>query len=168
MFNFFKPDKLFSSKARRIANIIGGFYLLSGFWEILLAETEHLYTKGFYFLDLYRNYAYYLGWSTFFTGILILCKFNIGRLLALGLAFWNIGLTLIIQLAFNIYAASVIKSNPVESYIYTSVANIIIWTITSYIRLYIISMLRVSKAGYIFLKKYKEEAARLKALKQSP
>lgn len=135
--------------------LIGVFYLISGIWEYLVGLTqEESIPPGIYFLlDVYRNYAEHLGIITILVGIgfLIMPKFI--RWLVLILAWWNLFTAPIIQIWWYIYAILIKKISVTDSWLDLWLYTIVLILILTFIRLYIIYTLRISRAGYIFLKK---------------
>src|SRR3989338_7146384 len=153
-------DTRLSEKQARIRILmVAIFYLISGFWEYLvgLAQEESISTGIYFLLDTYRSYAVNLGLITMWVGILIiigmLFKIKIIRALALILAWWNLFTAPIIAIWWNIYAVLVKRFETTDSWLGLWVYTILLLSIITAIRLYIISMLRVSKAGYVFSKK---------------
>jgi len=113
---------------------------------------------GIYFLlDVYRNYAINLGRITILVGmsicISILFRLKFIRLLTLILAWWNLFTAPLIQIWWNIYAISVKEFLVTDSWINLWIYSTILILIMTVIRIYIIYILRISKAGYIFFKK---------------
>lgn len=136
-------------------DIIGGLYIIFGIWEFLLGlgQLENI-THGTYFLlDVYRNYLLLLGLTTFLVGITLLFKLNIARLFAIVLAWWNLFTSPLIHIWFEIYTTTYIRKSIIESLPKYIIGEIFVITFAMIIRLYIIYILRISKAGYIFLKK---------------
>lgn len=167
---FLKPStrKLFGRKkdaglsvkwARINVILIGMFYLISGIWEYFLGLTQMKWMPpGIYFLlDVYRSYTVNLGRVTILVGILlgigILYRIKFIRLLALSLAWWNLFTAPLIHIGWNIYAIF-IKGFLVTDFWFnlSSFYLAVLILLLTFIRIYIISMLRISKAGYIFLK----------------
>lgn len=142
--------------------IIAVFYLISGIWEYSLCLTQMGWMpRGFYFLlDVYRSYAVTLGCLTILAGMLlyigVLFRFNFVRLLALILAWWNLLTVPLIHIWWNVYAISIKKFFITDSWLklplYSPFHSAILIVILTFMRIYVISMLEISKAGYIFLK----------------
>jgi len=150
---------------KRAANIhiviISCFYLVSGICEYLigLTQAESISLGVYLLLDIYRNYMLCLGIVTILIGILtllgMLFRLNILRWLALLLAWWNLLASPSIDLWWNIYAISVKKIEVITSFLGFIIYSVILITIFMAIQFHIIYTLRVSKAGYIFLKEHK-------------
>ena len=147
--------KLSEKRARLHIIIIGMFYLISGVWEYLvgLTQAESIGSGKYFLLDVYRNYAIILGLGTIIVGIVFLFKVKIARLLALTLAWWNLFTAPLLDIWWNIYAISIKKFLITDSWRDLWIASAVLITIMTLIRFYIIYMLRVSKAGYVFFKK---------------
>ncbi len=135
-------------------NAIGIFYILSGIWEYLLGLTQLESTpSGVYFLlDIYRSYLSILGIITILVGFVFLFRINFARLLVLLLAWWSLFTSPLLGIWFEIYTSLIIKQGAIESFWGFIVSEILIILLLSLARIYIIYMLRVPKAGYIFLK----------------
>jgi len=151
------PEKI--AKIHVIAVCI--FYLVSGIWEYLvgLTQAEDISSGSYFLLDAYRNYATCLGKITILFGIFMflgmLFKLNIFRWLALSLAWWNLFTSPLIGLWWNVYSILVKKIEIVTLSFGSIFYSIVLIIVLVSVRLYIIYILRVSKAGYIFLKKGK-------------
>ncbi len=150
-------DRLSERAAGLNGRIIGIFYLVSGGWEFLigLTEQEAIPPGSYYFLDIYRNYASYLGLVTILIGIGILAKLNTARLFAITLALWNLLSAPIIYLWWHKCLKSIKEIIVIDSAFGLLIYSISLLILMSAIRIYIIYMLRISKAGYIFSKEYK-------------
>ncbi|MBL7084961.1 MAG: hypothetical protein ISS43_02495 [Candidatus Omnitrophica bacterium] len=147
--------QLSEQKAKFHAVIIGIFYLISGIWEFMMGITELESTpSGVYFLlDIYRDYLITLGVITILVGAVLLFRINIGRLAALVLAWWNLFTGILIGIWFEIYTLLVIKTGTVPSLLGYILYEVLLIFACIMIRLYIINMLKISKAGYVFLRK---------------
>ena len=135
--------------------MIGVFHLVSGFWELLIGvATMESTSSGIYFLlDVYRDYSIMLSGVTFLIGIGLLLRLNFARILAIVLAWWNLFTAPIIDIWWSIYSISIKKFLVVTS----SWSNLWLGTVAvilviSLVRIYIIRMLNISRAGYVFLK----------------
>lgn len=139
--------------------VIGIFHLISGVWELLIGATTMEYIpSGIHFLlDTYRSYLAMLSIVTFLIGILLLLRFNFARVLAIILAWWNLFTIPIINIWWQVYSTSVKKLLVTDSWFnlwaYTGIIMLIILSI----RVYIIRMLNISRAGYVFLDKNAEK-----------
>ena len=137
--------------------VIGIFHLISGLWELGAGVTTMESTpSGIHFLlDAYRNYLVILGGITFLIGIFLLLRFNFARVLAIVLAWWNLFTAPLSDIWWFVYSTSIKKflvANPsISVYLYT----IILILILTFIRIYIIRMLNISRAGRVFLKETK-------------
>lgn len=133
------------------------FYLISGVWELLIGATAMESTpSGIYFLlDAYRSYLAMLSAVTFFIGLLLLLRFNFARVLAIVLAWWNLFTIPIINIWWHVYSESIrniiVKNLSMPEYFYIIILTLLILSL----RIYIIHMLNISRAGYVFLKKPK-------------
>lgn len=130
---------------------IGVFYLISGIWEIILG-MEYA-SLDLFLLNLRREYVMLIGLLSIVVGFGLLNKNNICRILALILAWWNLFTVPFIDIWLSIYTIQIKKISTVYSWL-----NFWLWTIgilaaVTAVRIYIIYMLKVSKAGYIFLKR---------------
>lgn len=139
---------------------IGIFCILSGIWEYLLglAQLESISSGVYFLLDIYRSYLSILGIITILVGSIFLFRINFARLLVLLLAWWNLFTAPLIGIWFEIYTSSVIKREAIESsgeFWQFIISEILIILSIVLIRIYIIYILRVSKAGYIFLREKK-------------
>jgi len=134
--------------------MIGIFHLISGFFEIGLAATQGQYFSGFHLLlNIYRQYLEILGWVTIIIGILLFCRINLARVVAIVLAWWNLFTAPIIDIWWYMYVVIIKKflvgssSFPIHLSDFTSIL------IMTLIRIYIIRILSISRAGYIFIKR---------------
>lgn len=145
------------SEKRAVVNVnaIGIFYIISGIWEYLigLTQAESIGPNIYFLLDVYRNYAMIIGGVTILIGLGLLFKINLARLLAIILAWLNLLTSPLIGIWWNIYAIVIKKFSATDSWLSLWLYSFILILIMSAIRLYIIYILRVSKVGYIFLKK---------------
>ncbi len=149
-------DKRLSDKWAKINVIaIGIFYIVSGIWEYLVGLTqEESISSGVYFLlDIYRNYAINLGLITILIGICLLFRAKLIRLAAIILAWWNLFTVPIIGIWWPIYAISIKKFSITNSWFALWIYSIILIFIMTAVRLYIIYVLSMPRAGSIFLKK---------------
>lgn len=137
---------------------IGIFYLMSGIWECLIGLTQMESTPtGIYFLlDLYRGYTTIIGHITILTGLGLLLgiffRINLVRVLAIILASWNLFTSPLIEIWWNLYSILIKKFLVTDSWLSLWGHSFILILIYSSVRFYIIYILRVYKAGYIFLK----------------
>ena len=147
--------QLLRERANMHVRIIGIFYIISGIWEYLHGFQGD--SLAYFLVGIYHNYVVYLGLFTIVIGIGILLRRNLCRKLALILAWWNLFTAPILDQWWFIYAVKIKKifigSAPSLFWLWT-IGIIILVSIT---RIYIIYMLRISKAGYIFLKEYKND-----------
>lgn len=145
------------SKAKLHIKIIGIYYIISGIWEYLsgLMQAESIPPRIYFILDIYRNYLTYLGLITILMGIIILFKVNFARLAVICLAWWNLFTSPLLDIWWVIYAVDIkkflVRDHSISSFLYSFFLTIILVAI----RIYIIYILRISKAGYIFLKENK-------------
>ncbi|MDP3731728.1 MAG: hypothetical protein Q8R31_01680 [Candidatus Omnitrophota bacterium] len=155
-----KGEQRLSVKWARInVVVIGIFYIISGFWEYFLGLNQMKWMPpGIYFLlDVYRGYAVNLGRVTILVGILlcagILFRLKFIRLLTLILAWWNLFTAPLIHIGWYIYAI-LIKGFLVADFWFnrSEFYSAILILVLTFSRTYIISMLKISKAGYIFLR----------------
>lgn len=150
--------KLTVEKARGKIIAVGIFYIISGVWEYLLGLTQaEAVPSGKYFLlDAYRNYAIYLGLVTILAGISIfigvLFKLRTIRFLVLILAWWNLFTAPIIETWWCIYAVSIKKFLITTSWLDLWVESFVVILMSAGIHLYIINILKVYRAGYLFLR----------------
>jgi hypothetical protein len=139
-------NKLLRKKEKIYVFMVGIFYLISGIWEYLLGLTQLESTPpGVYFLlDLYRKYAVNLGLITIFAGIafLLLFRFHIFRLIVLILTWWNLFTTPLIVVWWNIYAISIKRLLITYSWFALWVYSIIIISVLTFIRIYIINIVK--------------------------
>ena len=138
--------------------IIGIFHLISGVWALLVGATalESMPSGIHFLLDAYRDYMFKLSMATFIIGILLLLLFNFARVLAIILAWWNLFAAPAFLIWWNIYVIVIKKFLITDSWFNLWQSVIIVTIIMTLIRIYIIRMLNVSKAGYVFLKKNKQ------------
>ena len=137
--------------------VIGIFHLISGYWEGCLAATEGQYFSGFHLLlNIYRQYLGILAGITLIIGIFLLCKFNFGRVLAIILAWWNLFTAPLFDIWWAIYTISIKKFLITDSWSGLWMDTAIVVIIMTLIRIYIIRMLNISRAGYVFLNKNKQ------------
>ena len=135
--------------------VIAIFHLISGVWELLVGATAMESTpSGIHFLlDIYRSYLGTLSIVTFFIGILFLLRFNFARILAIILAWWNLFTAPFFAIWWYIYSESIrnitVENLSISEYLYA----IFLISIISATRIYIIRMLNISRAGYVFLGK---------------
>ena len=138
--------------------IIGIFHLVSGLWELLVGATAMESTpSGVHFLlDIYRSYLGTLSIVTFFIGIFFLLRFNFARILAIILAWWNLFTAPFFAIWWYIYSESIrnitVENLSISEYLYA----IVLVSVISATRIYIIRMLNISRAGYVFLDKNKQ------------
>ncbi len=157
-----KKKKMTKQLSKNRANChvvaIAIFHLISGVWELLIGVTtmESTPSEIYFLLDAYRNYLAMLSVITFFIGILLLLlRFNFARTLAIILAWWNLFTIPIINIWWPIYSISVKKLLVTDSWFglwaHTGITILIVLAI----RIYIIHMLNISRAGRVFLKETK-------------
>jgi len=138
---------------------IGIFYVISGSWEYLvgLTQEESIPLGAYFLLDVYRKYLEGIGVITILIGIGILCgvffRLKFIRFLALILAWWNLFTAPIIEIWWSVYSITVKKFSTTDSWLGLWLHSLILIAIMTVLRLYIIDMLKISKAGFIFLKK---------------
>lgn len=137
--------------AKRHIMTIGMFYVFSGIWLYLIGGSGE---TGVSFGDsvlseIYSTYAVIIGPITVLTGILLMVELKLSRLVAIALAWWNLFIGPFVLIFWNMYTISTGKLSSSTS-LWVTVAIIIL--IMTAIRLFIIYMLRPSKAGYLFLK----------------
>lgn len=164
-----KSAELSVKWARINVVVIAMFYVVSGIWEYFLGLTQiEWMPRGIYFLlDVYRSYVVNLGRVTILIGILlcigILFRFKFIRLLALILAWWNLFTVPLIAIWWPIYAVLIkkffITDSGINPALYSPFYSAILILILTFVRIYIISMLKISKAGHIF---YKERQSKNK------
>lgn len=144
-------NKQLSEKLANIhVRIIGIFYLISGVWEYLhIMEAESLVS---HLINIYHVYVAWLGFATVLIGIGILYKINLARRLALILAWWNLFTSPILDIWLYIYTVVIKKIFVSRSICFVIIYTIILITLLSSVRVYIIYMLRIPKAGYLFSK----------------
>ena len=143
-------NKLSIRSARIHIITIGIIYLISGLWECLLI-MEHE-SNTFSALIVRRQYLTLLGLVTIVIGVGLITKKNVFRIFAIILAWWNLFTMPIIDFLWSIYTILVIKISNVNSWLSFWVWTAAIWIIIIGVHIYIIYMLRISKAGFIFLK----------------
>lgn len=145
--------KQLSEKWARInVNMIAIFYLISGFFEYLLVMRGE--SESYFLLAIYHNYVAWLGFFTFIVGISLFFKTDISRRLALILAWWNLFTAPLLEIWWILYKVYIKKWSALpDSLLFMCGGVVIIIAIITIIRLYIIYMLRIDKAGYIFFKK---------------
>jgi len=144
------------SKNRAIFHItvIGIFHLISGLWEGILAVTQGQYFPGSHsLLNIYRQYLGMLALLTIILGILLLFKVNFARVLAISLAWWNLFTAPVFLIWWNIYAIVIKKFLVANLSVSTYLFGFVVMVMIALTRIYIIRMLNVSRAGYIFLNK---------------
>jgi len=136
--------------------VIGMFYLISGMGEYLMSEIlgEGLggRAKGLFFLGPYQNYLTILGVVTFFLGVGLLFRINLARILALILAWWNLFTSPLFHIWWSIYTGFIKKVSNVDLSISGVVFTLILLSVMTIIRFYIIYVLKTSKAGYVFFR----------------
>jgi len=132
--------------------MIGIFYLISGVWEVCLGAVQGQYFSGYNpLLNFYRGYLGMLGMITIIIGILLFFRVNFARIIAIILAWSN----LFIAPAFWFIWHICIEKMPSDSVSFPQwlIYSIVLISILSLIRIYIIRILSISRAGYIFIKK---------------
>ena len=151
--------KLTENWAKLHVAIIGIFYIISGLWELFMAATKGKITGSpdlYFLLSVYCTYLEKLGQTTILVGIGILIgllfRINFVRLLAIVLAWWNLFTAPLLDIWWCIYVIMIKKFLLPHSWIELGIKAAILILIT-FIRLYIINMLKISKAGYVFLRK---------------
>jgi len=144
-------NKLSEKWARININSIGVFYIVSGIWEILLIMEGDRLAK-YYLVGIRSGYLSLLGLLTIIIGIGLLFRGNTFRLLALVLAYWNLFTVPIIDIWWLVYRVYVKKTSVIYSSYNLWFWSIGILAVVTLVRLYVIYMISVSKAGYIFLK----------------
>ena len=132
-------------------NIIGIFYMVSGFWEVLLLMSGESLGDNYYLLEIYHRYVVILGLFTFLIGIGILLRNNLCRAIALILAWWNLFTAPLFSIWWYIYSVNIkefLLGSPLpQVIIYTAILTVIL----SAVRIYIIYMLSTKRAGRVFL-----------------
>ena len=128
--------------------VIGIFYLISGTWQFLLGVSgeEGVSFKASVFSEIYATHVIIFAPVTIVVGILLLFKLNVARLSAIALAWWNLFFGPFVLIYWNISTNNLFINS---AYLFEFVLLLTIIVI----RIYIISMLNISRAGYIFLKK---------------
>lgn len=144
--------QLSEKKAKLHVAIIGIFYLSSGIWEYLMAasQAEGISPGTYFLLDIRRSYLLTLSLITILVGAFLLCRLNFARLSALVLTWWNLFSGPLIDVWSEMYRILIIKATVI-----TSLAGFVMFMILRIlacimVRLYIINMLKTTKAGYIF------------------
>jgi len=139
--------------------IVAIFYLISGAWEFFMGITQgEGLDKGIYFLlGVYRDYLIFLGWITMLTGILLLFRINLARLAAIILSRWNLFTAPLFYIWWVIYTVYIKKFLTIDLSFFSNSYTIIVMLAMTAMRLYIIYMLKIPKAGYICLRKKKNE-----------
>lgn len=146
--------QLSEKKVKRHVIIIAIFYIISGFWEGSLASVQGQYATGFNpLLYIYKEYLWWLGCISILVGFSLLFKINLGRLIAIALAWWNLFTAPLLDVWFSIYSISIKKFTTVTSWFSLWGDLLILFVIMTLIRIYIIRTLSIKRAGYIFLKK---------------
>lgn len=142
--------------------IIAAFYLVSGIWEILLSQTQGTGFGGgpYYLMEMHKDYLSFLGKITFFVGIGLLFRINFFRLAALILAWLNLFTAPLVDIWWDIYVGHIKKVLSVDWSFESIIYMFVVMLVMVAIRLYIIYMLRIPKAGYIFLRKKIDEHIR--------
>jgi hypothetical protein len=135
-------------------NIIIAINLLSSIWQFLFAmQGAGCATPA---CSVRYQFTSYLGTVTFLVAVCLFTKINFFRLCAIGIAWCNLVASPLVEILENIYLYRLGKTN----YIYPKKSLIIIElclvVVMIAVRVYIIYMLSVSKAGYIFTKEFKE------------
>ena len=129
--------------------VIGVFYVITGIWEYFhFLQGDSI---NYYLLDLYRNYVVLLGCFTVITGFGLLFNNNFFRLCAILLAWWNIFTVPILDVWWPVYSILIKKFLVINSWLMLWFWTGVIILATVLIRIYIIYMLRINKAGYILL-----------------
>ena len=117
-----------------------------------LTQAESIHTGTYFLLDVYRSYVTIIGWITISVGLGLLSKINLARLLAIILSWWNLLASPLIEIWWNLYSISIKKFLVTDSWSALWSHSFILILIYTFVRLYVIYMLRISKAGHIFLK----------------
>ena len=153
-------NKLISEKrADMHINFVGIFCVASGMWELFLGlfayeSVTPLYVSGRDPLHIYNTYILILGLISIVIGMGIFSRFNFSRKAAIVLAVWNIFSNPVISIFMDFYLVFIRKISeitmPFPQYVFVLFLNMFLLIIP---RIYIIYILRISKAGYIFLKK---------------
>lgn len=141
--------------------MIGLFHIISGIWEYLvgLTRAENIGSGKYFLLDVSRSYGMNLGRITIFLGIAILLfRFRFIRWLTLILAWWNLFAAPLIDIWWLVYDMEIEKISASTSLLMLFIGTTIIILIMTVSRLYIISMLKISKAGYLFLKRSQDKS----------
>ena len=130
--------------------VIGIFYLISGTWQFLLGATgeEGVIVKASIASEMYASYLIIFGPITIVVGILLLFKLNFARLSVIVLAWWNIFISPLLWISWHIYTNNLSPDSLLRWITYT----IGLFLMLTALRIYIICMLNISRAGYIFLK----------------
>lgn len=141
--------------------VIGIFYLISGIWEYFVGVTqaEGLSADVYFLLGAYRDYLMMFGRITILIGILLLFRINFARLSAIILAWWNLFTAPLFDIWWVVYAVFIKKFLAYTPSFSANAFDIMVILGMTGMRIYIIYMLRISKSGYIFLRKKKNETA---------
>jgi len=130
--------------------IIGIFHLISGLWQFLLGATgeEGVIVKASIASEIYASYLIFFGPITIVVGILLFFRLNFARLSAIFLAWWNLFSGPLLWISWHIYTNNLSAGSLLKWAAYI----IGLFLILTSIRIYIIRMLNISRAGYVFLK----------------
>ncbi len=151
-------SQLSEKKAKLYVIIIAVFHLVSGVWEFLMGLTqgESISLETYFFLDIYRSYLGIIGLITILLGILLFFRLNMIRLIVIALAWWNLFMSPLLMIWWDIYAILIKGFLVTDSWFGLWIETLVITVVLTIVRLYIINMLKLSKAGYIFLRKKPE------------
>jgi len=138
--------------------MIGIFYLISGVWEVCLGAVQGQYFSGYNpLLNFYRGYLNILGLITLIVGILLFCRINFVRIIAIILAWLNLFTVPIIYVWWYLYVIIIKKFLVANTSFLSYFSDFSLMLILSLIRIYIIRILSISRAGYIFIKRKDNE-----------
>ena len=148
-------DLLSEKKVKFHLTIIGSFYTASAVWEFLLGITmyESKSPGSYFLLDIYRNYMIVLSIITFLIGRGLLYKINLARIVAVIIAWWNLFTSPLIGIWWSIYSIETQKFFITDLKISFWITYLIIFSLSTFFRIYIIRTLNIKRAGYLFLKK---------------
>jgi len=128
--------------------MIGIFHLISGSFEIWCSAIDQ-YGIKYPLLNMYNNYSIVIGLITIIIAFFLFLKTNLARILAIFLAWWNLFSAPALWIVWHIYVDKISIESFSEWLIYTTVL-ILLMTL---IRIYIIRILSISRAGCLFIKK---------------
>jgi len=148
--------KMTKQLTRKWANfhvvVIGIFHLISGTWQFLLGTSgkEGISFEAGVFLEIYATHVIIFAPITIVVSILLLLKLNFARLSAIALAWWNLFFGPFVLIYWGISTNNLCTSSG-------NLFEFILLVTIILIRIYIIRMLNISRAGYVFLDKNKQK-----------